>query len=332
MRLSRHVVFGATLGALLSLAALSTASAAPLFWDQMNAASAAGWGSNVTSADTKATFGYDYSAVGIPEAPSSMGGDTPTSGLKLEANIVAPAAVERILLYPLGQSFSGNYRLSFDAWLNYDLEELLLGEASGTTEYLGGGIGYNGTSNDFNSGAQFIVDGDGGSASDYRVFKSPPQFFVPAAAMSAASATGRNNSDPYYTSFLPGQAPPAAQGQPAALVGPPGTAGFQWLTWHVGVQDEAGQKIVRIAIEKPNGDKRMIAVLNCSDASDGSAGCTTDGNISIGYADLFSGVSPAPSLTYGIIDNVHVEVPEPTTLVLVGLTAVFGYGCGRRRS
>ena len=79
MTLSRHFLnCGAALALLWSLGATS-ASAETLFWDQMNADSAAGWGSNVTSADTKATFGYNYSAVGIPEAPNSMGGDTATS-------------------------------------------------------------------------------------------------------------------------------------------------------------------------------------------------------------------------------------------------------------
>ncbi len=324
MTLSRHfLTCGVALALLWSLNA--TSASAALFWDQMDASSAAGWGSNVTSADTKATFGYDYSAVGIPEAPNSMGGDTATSGVKLEANIAAPASVERMLLYPVGGSFSGSYRLSYDAWLNYDLEELLLGEASGTTEFLGGGVGYNGTSNDFNSGTQIIADGDGGSGSDYRVLKNG--FLIANTAMAAGTATGRNNSDPYYTAFLPGQAPPAAQGQPAALVGPPGTAGFQWLTWHLGVQGDT----VRISVEKPNGDELKVAVLNCGDTSDGSTGCTTSGNISIGYADLFSGVSPAASLTYGIVDNVHVEsIPEPASLVLLVLSAV-GLLAGRRR-
>lgn len=321
MTLSRHfLTCGAALALLWSLGATG-ASADTLFWDQMSSASAAAWGSNATSADTLATFGYDYSTVGIPEAPNSMGGDVPTVGLKLEANIATPASVERIVLYPTGKNFTGQYKLSFDAWLNYDLQELILGDAAGTTEYLGGGIGYNGTSNDVNSGAQFIADGDGGSASDYRVLKNG--FLIAHTAMAAGTATGRNNSDPYYTSFLPGVAPPAAQGQPGNLVGPPGTAGFQWLTWHIGVQDEGGNKIVRYSVEKPGGSTLMLATVNCSDTSDTSTGCTTDGNISLFYGDLFSGVTERPDLTYGIIDNVHVqEIPEPASVLLFALGAI----------
>ena len=164
-------------------------------------------------------------------------------------------------------------------------------------------------------------DGDGGSGSDYRALKNG--FLIANTAMSAGTATGRNNSDPYYTSFLPGVAPPNAQSPPAGLVGPPGTAGFQWLTWHIGVQDQAGQKIVRISVEKPGGDTRMIATLNCSDISDTSTGCTTDGNISLGYADLFNGVTARPDLTYGIIDNVHVEsIPEPASILLFALSSI----------
>jgi hypothetical protein len=326
MTSSRNFVCSAALGALLTLGALSPALADTLFWDQMSSASAANWGSNAT-VDTAATFGYNYSAVGIPEAPNSMGGDVPTVGVKLEANL-SSATASRILLYPTGQNFTGEYKLSFDAWMNYDLQELILGDAVGTTEFLGGGIGYDGLANDLTSGAQAINTGEGGSASDYRVFKSPPQFFVAAADMTGGS---RNNSDPYYTSFLPGQAPPAVQGQPAALVGPPGTAGFQWITWHFGVQDEAGQKIVRITLEKPNGDLLSLATVNCSDSSDGSSGCTTNGNISLFYGDLFTSVSPRPDLTYGIIDNVHVEsIPEPASILLFALSSV-GW-IARRRS
>jgi len=60
-----------------------TQVSAQLYQDQMN--SGAGWGENATTGDYLATFGYDYSADGIPEAPNSQIGDAATRGLKMEA-------------------------------------------------------------------------------------------------------------------------------------------------------------------------------------------------------------------------------------------------------
>ncbi len=57
----------------LLLLALPATQAQELFRDEL--ASGVGWGMNATSADAAATFGYDYSADGIPEAPNSRGDD-----------------------------------------------------------------------------------------------------------------------------------------------------------------------------------------------------------------------------------------------------------------
>jgi hypothetical protein len=324
MFMSRHnLILGVAALALLATAAMP-ASAASLFWDQMSSASAANWGVNAT-ADTLATFGFDYSTAGIPEAPHSMGGDVPTVGVKLEANIVDPGESNQISLYPTGQSFNGYYKLSFDAWMNYDVQEVIQGDSAGTTEFIGGGVGYNGTATDLGSGVQAVGTGDGGSAFDYRVFKSnntDPAFFVPDAQMAGGS---RNANQPWWESFLPGQTPPAGQAPPqAALAGPDGTLGFQWVTWNIGVQGDD----VYISLEKPNGDVNLMAHLNCgASTGTGDSGCTTDGNIMLFYADFFSSVSPRAVWTYGIIDNVHVtEIPEPSSLVLLGLASLACFG------
>jgi len=314
MALSRQfVTFGVATAVLLS-AGVTSASAA-LFWDQMSSASAANWGINAT-ADTQTTFGFDYSTAGIPEAPHSMGGDVPTVGVKLEANIVDPGESNQISLYPTGQNFTGSYKLSFDAWMNYDVEERISGASEGTSEFIGGGVGYNDTATDIGSGVQAIGTGDGGSGSDYRVFKSnntDPAFFLPNEQMSGGS---RNANQPYWENFLPGQMPPAGQAPPQpAIAGQDGTLGFQWVTWNFGVQGD----IVRISLEKPSGDIRRMAILDCgSSTGAGDSGCATDGNAMLFYADFFSSVSPRAIWTYGVIDNVHVEqIPEPASLVLL---------------
>lgn len=285
---------------------LPASAATILYQDQMNDGS--NWGVNVSSADTDYTFNYDYSADGIPEAPNTQGGDVDTRGVKMEANFDPSATAEYLTLYPLGQNFTGSYQLRFDAWQNF--------EAGGgsSTEFLGGGIGYDNVTADVASGAQAIATAEGGSTNDWRAFKSPPQFFIPAADMAGGTLQG---ADPYYADFLPSVSPPAAQGQAGDSVA--GSPGFQWVTWEFNVNGND----VSILIEKPGGDRLPIVSYDRTDTSDGSAGVETDGNISIFYADFFTSISPRPDLQFGIVDNVNVMViPEPSSLALFGIGAL----------
>ncbi|MCO6042549.1 PEP-CTERM sorting domain-containing protein [Aeoliella sp. ICT_H6.2] len=275
-------------------------ASAELFRDQMN--NGAAWGVNASGSDSAATFNYDYSADGIPEAPNSVGGDDATRGVKLEANIESGSG-QFFTLYPTGQSFSGDYQLRFDAWMNWG--------TGGTTEFLGGGIGYNDTDADLTSGAQAITTGDGGSANDWRALKSG--FFVAAEDMTAGT---RQGSEPYYADFLP-----SVNGSVA------GSPGFQWVTWEFDVDGS----IVDVRIEKPNGDRLLIATLDGSDMSDGSSGFSTSGNLSLFYADFFTSVAEPAGSTFGLIDNVVVRVPEPSTLALCAIGAMGLVVAGRRR-
>lgn len=278
-------------------------ASAQLFRDQMN--NGAAWGVNSSGSDYLATFNYDYSANGIPEAPHSLGADIATRGLKMEANLVTPADVQFFTAYPLGQNFSGSYQLRFDAWMNYS--------SSATTEFMGGGIGYDNVTADVASGAQAIVTGDGGSTDDWRALKDG--FYVPPGDMAAGT---RSNADPYYANFLP-----SVNGSIA------GAPGKQWITWEFNVEGNE----VSIFIEKPNGDRLELISYNKTDTSDGSSGIATDGNISLFYADFFTSVAPADGLTFGLVDNVIVTpVPEPSTIALglMGGLAFLGAAARRR--
>jgi hypothetical protein len=280
------------------------ATAQELFRDEL--ASGAGWGVNATSADSAAVFGYDYSADGIPEAPNSQGADAATSGVKLTSNTAEPASLEAMTLYPIGQSFSGKYQLRFDAWMNYDVDERINGGSNGTTEFIGGGVGYDNTAADIGPGLQAIATGDGGSGSDWRVF-ADGAFLDPA----EMNAQDRNNANPAYSDFLPGASPPASQFHLSYPPGTPGVPGFQWVTFEITTDNGFGV----VNIEKPDGDRLRIATLTQADRP-----FTSDGNIGIFYADFFTSISPRPDVTFGIIDNVVVSrVPEPATAVLVVL-------------
>jgi len=279
MYMRKKTIIQTTLIAVAAVVAGSLTSQAQIvFQDQMN--NGATWGTNASAGgDHAATFNYDYSADIIPEAPNSQGGDDATRGVKLEANLVLPTGGEFFTLYPTGQNFTGSYQLRFDAWMNFG--------SSATTEFLGGGIGYNSLDFDLTSGAQAIATGDGGSGSDWRAFKDG--FYVPGADMTAGT---RQGSEPYYADFLP-----STNGSIA------GSPGLQWITWEFEVVGNG----VTITIEKPDGSRLELISYDKTDTSDGSTGATTDGNISLFYADFFSSVADSNDAPFGIIDNVIVS-------------------------
>lgn len=291
-----------------------------------------GWGKNASSSDHTATFNYDYSVNGIPEAPNSEVGDAATRGVKLQANNTDfTDSVEFFTLYPLGQNFTGNYQLRFDAWQNYSTFDREQDGGAGTTEFLGGGIGYDGTTADVASGAQAIVTNEGGSGSDYRVFSSdssvPQQYFLATGEMwcGQRNATGCTT----YTDQYPAGSgvPPAVQGQ----TGSPnenraGSSGFQWYTWQFSIKDG----IVSVQQFNQNGDRLNVATWDNNDPNDAIPTATTDGNISVFYADFFSSVSPSGALTFGVVDNVIVTIPEPSISALLGM-ACCGFAFVRRR-
>jgi len=295
----------------VALAAMPMVASAGLFSDNLDAASAANWTLNQgADTDSAQTFGYNYSIDGIPEAPNTTGGNA-TSGLKLESNIVDPAAVNVYSLVPNGQNFTGTHQLRFDFWMNWNTDV----NGAGTTEFLGGGVGHNGTDFDVTSGAQAIWTSDGGSASDWRAFKDG--FFVPGADMSGGT---RQGADPYYSDFIPSEAPPVDQFQGG--VGVAGSPAFKWWTMVISsINPGNGVNQVRMFLENPDTLARLpIATINCNDTSDGSSGCSSEGNISLFYADFFTSVAPDPALQFALIDNVVVDsAPEPASLALLGL-------------
>ncbi len=259
--------------ALVAAAVATPAMSATLFSDSMD--SGAAWAKNESNANNQVTFGYDYSANGIPEAPNTQGGDTATSGLLMEANLDGSGG-SIFHVYPTGQNFTGIYQLRFDAWMEFG--------TSGTTEYMGGSVGYNGTSPDVGGGGVAVfANGDGGSSNDWRSFND-----------AAYSGLGNGNAAP-YVGFLP-----ATNGSAA------GSPGFQWVTWEFNMYGG----VVDVYIEKPDLSRLLVASINATSS--------TDGNIGLYYADYFSSLGSPQA--FGIVDNVVVsDVPEPASLALLGL-------------
>ena len=202
-----------TTSAVALLAVAHDAPAAVLFEESFQADPTANWTVNDPGlSDTLVNFFYNYAAIGIPAAPNGTG----TRGLKMTANN-AGGLFSGFSVSPNGQSFAGDYRVTFDLWQNY-VGPLGSG-GSGSTQLSTFGIG---TAGDvaFWAGAPvkesvaFAVTSDGGSAVDYRAYdSSAPTGHPPGSVVFSAPGGAINGDDAYYAGFGGESAPGVSRGR-----------------------------------------------------------------------------------------------------------------------
>jgi len=278
--------------------------------------------------DADILFTYDYSTVGIPSAPNSIGGTT--LGVRFRANLDATTGAQAINISPTGGSFTGNYRMRFDVWINANGPFPAGG--AGSTQFGTAGVGTLGTSVQKSSvpadGAWFAVDGEGQSGIDYRAYRAASlegPTSIAYAATDSGAINRRSADNPYYHTAFPGgqQAPAAQQAAFPASADPAnnqegalkaGTVGFGWRQVEI---TKVGNDVTWTI------DGLTIATLT---------GATLAGNnIFVGHWDVFASTTANPAMNFSIVDNWRVDViPEPSTWLLgiLGVTAVF---CLRRR-
>ncbi|MCC7409054.1 MAG: hypothetical protein IT442_13375 [Phycisphaeraceae bacterium] len=282
-------------------------TAAPLFSENFEVDPTASWTVNNGPSDEAHDFFFDYSTVGIPAAPSGAG----TRGMKLQANL-ANGIFGGMSVSPTGQTFTGNYTVSFDLWSNFNGP--FPGGGSGSTNLSTYGVGTAGGTPQWPGGVQdsvwFANTGDGGSAADWRAYS-------PAASTSyldgdpVYAAATRNNTDPYYVGFG-GVSAPAAQ----LLLFPQQTGttnvGSSGMDWHQVIID------VNSGIVTWTVDGLLLATVDASEMTLGG------GNIFFGHSDTNASSSTDPNdaaLLFTLIDNV-VVTPEPGSLTLLTLAAL----------
>jgi hypothetical protein len=314
----RYIFVAASFATVLALA--GAANAAPIYSNDFEVDTSASWTVNDPAlSDTLVDFYYDYSAIGVPAAP---GGAT-TRGLKLTANN-SGGVFSGFSVSPTGESFSGNYKVSFDIWQNY-VGPLGPG-GSGTTQLSTYGVGTSGTVAFWPGAAvkesvAFGTTLDGGSASDVRAYTSAaPTSYVSGNAVYQSPGSTINNSDAYYTAAYLAQSAPAAQ----VLLFPGQTgstdAGETSFKWRKVVIDVSG------GFANWSIDGLPLAKIDLSTVTLGG------GNIFFGHSDTNAGSSTSPNdtlLNVTLIDNVKV-VPEPSSLLLC-LVAALGILAARRR-
>lgn len=273
-----------------------------LYSDDFDANTAANWTLNRSSTDTRVTFNYNYAADGIPAAPHSVGGTT--RGVKFEANLVN-GVVAALNISPVGQSFTGNYRLRFDMWINANGP--FPGGGSGSTEHFTAGVGTPGNQLHWTgagggaSGHWFVVDGEGGSSDTSTT--SVPDFGAASGATifgatsgvyaAGAGSDARGNGNAYYTAQFPAVSAPALQqanyAQQTGSIAA-GSVGFAWRDVSIAKTGNTVEWFI---------DGLKIATI---------ANATfTASNIFLGYWDSFPTVSDNAALSFGLADNVRVE-------------------------
>ena len=295
--------------------------AQPLFSDNFDTDHTANWTVNASAGTHPVNLFYDYGAIGIPSAPNSGG---TTIGLRLQAN-TSGATFGGVSVSPNGQSFTGDYQVRFDMWLNYN--GTLSGGGNGSTQVTGAGIGTAGASPQWAGGTQdsvhFGATGDGGSTVDYRAYSSAAGVGYPDASpvFNASGAGNRNNSHSYYVGFG-GASAPAAQTALFPQQTNSTAVGAQGFVWRDVTITKIGNSVAW-AIDGLN-----IATVDLSTVTLGG------NNILFNHYDINATTSTdpnAPNLLFGLIDNVRVSVvPEPSTIGL-GLLGAAGLLLARRR-
>ena len=270
-----------------------------LWGNDLDSADNTGWIVNKSTDDTAVTFGYDYSADGIPAAPNSDGS---TIGVKFEANIAAPTSAEAVSISPVGTNFTGDYQVKFDMWINANGP--FPGGGGGSTEFFTAGVGTTGDhlqwAADSVDGAWFGVTGEGGSGNsgDFRAHIGGARQDAESGAYAAGTAAdSRNNTNAHYAEAFPGQSPPAAQAaafpgkQTGAVAN--GAVGFAWR---------------QVSITKI-GDSVTWAIdgVTIATLEQALGAFTTEGNIFVGYYDAFSSVSDNAATSFGLVDNLVVH-------------------------
>lgn len=314
-------------------AVVTTSASAQLFSDNFDTDSTANWSVFTLGSNSDANFFFDYSTVGIPSAPNSVGGTT--TGLRLRANRnITPGSTAGgafpggVSVSPTGQSFSGNYALRFDMWLNFNGPAP--GGGSGSTQITGAGVGTAGTSAQIAGGVidsiNFGSSAEGGSGVDYRAYVPAVQTGLTEASgvfAAGTQATARNNTDLYYAGFG-GESAPAAQLSLYAQQTGTTAAGTLGWAWRDVLIVNAGSVV----------DWYVDGLLLAS-VPTATAGSLGGGNILFNHYDINATVSAEATsldLLFGLIDNVRVEViPEPTTIALLSLGGLGLFLLRRRR-
>jgi hypothetical protein len=295
-----------------------------LFSDDFDTNSLPAWTVKMTNPTNDATFNYDYSADGVPPAPHSVGGTT--TGLRLRAHTAGPGpglsgVASGVSVSPTGKSFTGDYRVRFDLWMNFNGP--MPGGGSGSSEYFTTGIGVSETRTNVTGGIAngnpgssvvFAVDSDGGFAEgtgDFIVYSNTTS--IAASGTNVYPAGARDNFNAYYAEFgeIPAPAAQVALGLPAPFdqSGKSEVGSLAGATWHDVVITRQGTNVLWDI------DGLRIANTPYTAAFQGN-------NISLGFQDINNSLSGFPRMNFGLVDNLRVDSLTVTPPTITAITII----------
>jgi len=297
--------------------------------DTLDADTSAGWFIAANQADTRATWGFDYSLRGDhsgPGVPQNPYYTNTTKALKLEANISSGTVINAISVSPKTLNVTGDFQLRFDAWQNW------VGPApsggTGSTESITAGIGHPGNivevpQTTLNAGVFVAASGDGGvsitstTTPDYGIYTclnsaSAAQLVSTnsgsyAAPLAGAGATPTYHGNSYYTNIT-GITGPVLQtvtsetsSTLAGAANQTGTerAGSFGFKWHEVILRKTGTGTGITNISWYIDGFRIATVINPFLPANGT-------NVSLGYFDAFASVAPT-NFQFGLFSNMKVE-------------------------
>ena len=282
-----------------------------LFTDDFDLDHTANWAVKFSTNDVFTDFFFDYSTVAIPSAPHSTG--STTRGMKLKAHLgTYLSTLVGVSVSPLNVGFTGDYRLRFDMWYNFNGP--LDATGTGSTELLFAGVGAatSTTNGPFglqarnNGGVYFAVSGDSGfgagntGSRDFGAYTNQTALDSSAGNIDVWSAgtttAARDNSSPYYAEFGDLTAPPnqITLFPNQIRTNAPGGMG---MCWHDVIITKTSTNVSWSI------DGLLICTINTT-----AINSALSTNIFFAYDDPFTGSLPdAPNAIFGLIDNVRVE-------------------------
>ncbi len=209
------------------------------------------------------------------QKPAPMGG---MYCMKIQVNTTSSEA-SFVGFYPKDLELSGNYTLTFNAWMNWK------GDGS-TTEFLYYGVGHtNTTVAPPNDGLDFAFTGDNGSSRDRRLFKDG----VEDPDLSLYTGGTQNQADFQNNCLKDDDGDESTPAKP----------GNQWLKVTAEVTDTG----VLYKVGNVNMEDTVWAYFK-SDV------LPADGNVIVGYYDMFSSIGDES--VYLLVDNIMVTKQSAT--------------------
>jgi hypothetical protein len=270
----------------------------PVFVDNFNdAASSNNWGLMFWSSndipDYTVDWAFDYSALGIPPAPASAGLDT--LGVRVTVNKTegTPTGAAAVNLYPTNRTFSGDYALRFDLYLQYN--------TPATTEHALAGINHSGliTNRISQSATNSVREADG-------IFIAIENDGSANREWAAYTSTNANSLPRIITNRTAAAVASLVPSPPYAVAGSPGNLATSVTKTWADVELSQSNNVVTLAVNK-NVIYRFTNTFGFN-----------SGTIMIGYNDQFDSVGSSDS--FAIFDNVRVVRLGSATTDITGIS------------